>query len=273
MRDRSLHLDASILQLISLLVLGAIVNVAVAWGFAICGDYQFNGVSSPVASFEFYATIDEPFSSDARLRYGGMAAGRLRMTGRDRVGLSELLVRTGKPRLNTCAPEDLIPHWACAMLHFKEYDAQGSLKDTGDEWYYYYSVVEATGWPLLALRGGLRTPAPGRYFYDSTGVRVELSEVRCWIIPVHLPAQRARLDEYKWLPLCPLWPGFAVNTVFYATILWLMLAAPFALRRRLRARRGQCQQCGYPIGVSPVCTECGAALPASAATRLASRHE
>lgn len=85
------------------------------------------------------------------------------------------------------------------------------------------------------------------------------------------PNQRP-LSMPRYLPTRPRWPGFAINTDFYASIFWLICGAPFALRRRLRARRGQCQQCGYPIGVSPVCTECGAALPASAATRLASRH-
>ena len=31
-------------------------------------------------------------------------------------------------------------------------------------------------------------------------------------------------------------------------------------RRTRRRRRGQCEKCAYPIGVSPVCTECGAAV-------------
>ena len=30
--------------------------------------------------------------------------------------------------------------------------------------------------------------------------------------------------------------------------------------RRIRARRGQCPACAYPIGASNVCTECGAAV-------------
>lgn len=62
------------------------------------------------------------------------------------------------------------------------------------------------------------------------------------------------------LPLRPMWPGFLINTILYALILWLLFAAPFALRRRRRRRRGLCEQCAYPIGVSPVCTECGASV-------------
>lgn len=31
-------------------------------------------------------------------------------------------------------------------------------------------------------------------------------------------------------------------------------------QRDMRVRRGQCRECGYPIGTSQVCTECGAAV-------------
>jgi len=63
------------------------------------------------------------------------------------------------------------------------------------------------------------------------------------------------------LPLTPLWPGFAINTLFYAGVLWMLFVGPFALRRMIRRRRGRCAHCAYPIGQSPVCTECGAELP------------
>ena len=66
--------------------------------------------------------------------------------------------------------------------------------------------------------------------------------------------------------LVPIWPGFALNTLFYATLLWLLLPGPFALRRFLRVRRGLCPKCAYPMGESAVCTECGRALPRRAMT-------
>ncbi len=40
------------------------------------------------------------------------------------------------------------------------------------------------------------------------------------------------------LPLRLLWPGFAVNTLSYAALLWLLIPGPFALRRFLRLKRG-----------------------------------
>jgi hypothetical protein len=70
--------------------------------------------------------------------------------------------------------------------------------------------------------------------------------------------------EARLIPLRPLWPGFAINTLFYAGVLWMLFCGPFALRRMIRRRRGQCPACAYPIGwgagQSPVCTECGAAV-------------
>ena len=60
-----------------------------------------------------------------------------------------------------------------------------------------------------------------------------------------------------------LWPGFAINTIFYAAILWLPVAGLGALRRRRRIRHGLCPACAYPVGTNPHCTECG--------TKLASR--
>jgi hypothetical protein len=63
-------------------------------------------------------------------------------------------------------------------------------------------------------------------------------------------------DEHI-LPLRPIWPGFAINTLFYAGILLITFAAPFALRRWRRVKRGLCPACAYPTGASGFCSECG----------------
>ena len=61
----------------------------------------------------------------------------------------------------------------------------------------------------------------------------------------------------SWLPLLPVWPGFAINTLFYAVVLWLVINGPLALRRAIRRQRGLCPACAYPMGESRVCSECG----------------
>lgn len=60
------------------------------------------------------------------------------------------------------------------------------------------------------------------------------------------------------LPLRPIWPGFAVNAVFYAGVCWLLLAAPGDIRRWRRRRRGACAACGYDLAGLEACPECGA---------------
>ncbi len=61
------------------------------------------------------------------------------------------------------------------------------------------------------------------------------------------------------LPVGPLWSGFAINTLFYAVILWSLILGPFALRRLIRQRRGLCPACGYDLrhGEHEACPECG----------------
>ncbi len=61
------------------------------------------------------------------------------------------------------------------------------------------------------------------------------------------------------VPVRPFWPGFAVNTIFYAAILWLLIPGPFALRRFVRVKRGRCPACAYDLrhGEHDACPECG----------------
>ncbi|MEE9129210.1 MAG: hypothetical protein V3T84_04265 [Phycisphaerales bacterium] len=65
-----------------------------------------------------------------------------------------------------------------------------------------------------------------------------------------------------WRPLIlafrPLWPGFAINTIFYATILWMSFLGPFVARRFVRHKHGHCIKCGYDLrgAEHEVCPEC-----------------
>lgn len=81
-----------------------------------------------------------------------------------------------------------------------------------------------------------------------------------WIAGIHaadVQSQNGPFDLPVVLPVKPLWTGLAVNSAFYgcfvATAAWL---AGWAVRAN-RRRRGLCEVCKYPRGVSPVCTECG----------------
>ncbi|MCI0630648.1 MAG: hypothetical protein L0Y44_08360 [Phycisphaerales bacterium] len=80
--------------------------------------------------------------------------------------------------------------------------------------------------------------------------------------PYRTPKHHARV-----LPLRVIWPGFALNTLFYATLLWLLFTTPGTMRRRLRIRRNLCPDCAYPIGNNSICTECGKPVATTTASR------
>ena len=65
-------------------------------------------------------------------------------------------------------------------------------------------------------------------------------------------------QPFNFIPYRPIWPGFALNTLFYAAVFWIPFA-PFVLRRILRRRHAACLQCGYDLrgAEHEVCPECG----------------
>jgi hypothetical protein len=49
------------------------------------------------------------------------------------------------------------------------------------------------------------------------------------------------------MPVCPIWPGFLIDTLFYAAI-WGGVFFGFAsAKRAIRRRRGRCPMCGYDL--------------------------
>ena len=128
-------------------------------------------------------------------------------------------------------PDELAPSWAGLR----------TPPDTD----YESRWVHAFGWPVVSMWRD----------YDLSATRFELLHgLRITFLPSDRGLPRA-------VPLHPIWTGFAVDTLFYATILWLLIPGPFVLRRFVRLKRGRCVKCGYPMGQSVVCSECGKALP------------
>ncbi len=128
------------------------------------------------------------------------------------------------------------PHWSQAALPPTKEDVAASPR----------TREKAYGWPMLSQ------------FHRNTRWRGNLEASTEWCITVPWPSQ------YPWtrsraLPLLPIWPGFAVNTVFYAALLWPLICGPFALRRHLRRKRGLCVACGYDLrgDLTRGCPECG----------------
>lgn len=118
------------------------------------------------------------------------------------------------------------------------------------------SIDEASGFPYLAMasRGLVR--------FAGDPPRVLQSEVHGLELSPFGPYG----GDGQALPLRPLWPGFALNTLCYAllsVLLWLLLVqGSHRFRRLLRRRRGLCINCGYDLrgasGGGGLCPECGA---------------
>ena len=111
---------------------------------------------------------------------------------------------------------------------------------------------------VLRIRAGLPLPAVEGAYWQAAGTPTAGTPK---VIPdavVVLPANGLKIL------LRPVWPGFAINTIFYAAILWLLTLGPYTARRIIRRSRGRCIKCGYDLrgtsgGASGrVCSECGA---------------
>ena len=223
-----------VLTLMLLLFLGAVVNIAVAWGCAlsvdlILGERFIVGEGSITLEGGYSRWILERISKRGGIRFDSR---------RNHVDY---------PTVDSAIlPSDLLPEWGAfgdpvpgyesglVTVHRRIGDARGwPMLSMWSEPYIAYKSRDE-GWVVSRGNGGIKTPLP--------------------------PWHRGTFPLERYLPLRPIWFGFAINTMLYsatAASLWMLIRAPFLIRRAVRRKRNQCPNCGYPIGVSATCTECG----------------
>ena len=193
-------------KLVAFLLLGAIVNVAVAWGCALTFWY---------AGYRGTVRHTPEVARELSLRYQPAAADLpvALFEGYDEIYFGR--------RLSIAVADGEVPKKL-------------------------YTHVVSAGWPIYSMIGVFR-------------IADNESDIRSlWVLP-----WEPRVNVIA-IPLRPIWTGFAINTIFYAVIMWVLWSSPFAARRMIRRKRGRCLNCGYDLrGTSEgeVCPECGEESP------------
>ncbi|HWB19395.1 MAG TPA: hypothetical protein VG711_03775 [Phycisphaerales bacterium] len=198
--------------------LGAVVNVLVAWGCAVyCDPYNF--VGEPVIASED-SDFPDYFVMIHEVR-GATVVSIWGTAGSD-------WLRPPKAQ----SIESLLPSWA----------------DRRELFTFNSQVLNARGWPMLSMWSAMESPQIAKYSFKVHGG---------WEVPGMTGHQLGWMIVPRVIPRRVIWKGLVVNTFFYGVVLWVLFAVPFAIRRMIRRKRNLCPRCGYPVGVSEVCTECG----------------
>jgi hypothetical protein len=130
-------------------------------------------------------------------------------------------------------------------------------------------LVDARGWPLLALSSEVEPPpgntgtAPVNLTSSGTltlsGVSAPFGSGGGTIV-LTTPAAPGVRPRF---PTRPIWVGLLGDAVFFAVVwavIWIVLTVPRRFVREVsRLRRGACVQCGYDLGFDFIrgCPECG----------------
>ena len=218
------------------LLLGAMVNIAVAWGCSLLIN---------IYAFEIITIRTENSSTDSwELSLweapGSTLFGSIRAKGE--FDESMQIFRTQQPI------SSILPNWG-------DLYSQSSIfpEVPGDQIFIEGRTIEGRGWPLRTVWCDY-----GFISDDAQGISYLFPGSRRGMIETPLPVWE--LSGYpRVLPYLPIWCGIAINTIFYAAILWLLFPGKFALRRIIRRKRGLCVKCAYDLrGVEhEACPECG----------------
>ncbi len=205
------------------LLAGAVVNVGVAWGCAAWMEVGGGGYDDA-----YIAPVDRYWGVEWSERWG---FSRVMSWSSPAAGDSRLYA-SSRPRL---------PTWAGIQM------PDASINPSIETW----QISDAFGWPYLAMAA--------RFSAELSGDPPQI--VKSALDGILLTAFDPVTEDGRGLPLRPIWPGFAFDTIFYAAFFWLVICGPLALRRELRVRRGLCPACGYDLrhGEHEACPECGLA--------------
>lgn len=252
-------------RLAVLLVLGAVLNVAVAWAIVVIPQ----PLSNPYRDFNDLSGIELEGDSCSMSRLTTRGLRILSADYRDWLVLKGW--EPGGPGPGT--REELIENRPIHAL--EAVTAMGiGIRHRGVSEVHYrgcfmfsrHAAAEVcSGWPVYSMRGECINVAPA----VSRGVQWRAVHACLLKSPVTFRTYWSP----SMIPLTPIWKGLVVNSVLYAAFLWLLLAGPSAVRQRWRQRQGLCRRCGYDLhgAAHTKCPECGLPVVSRGGTgRLAS---
>ena len=235
------------------LLLGAIVNVAVAWGCAAWvipkKDVQSTWLETPVLG---------KHNGWIFRRYDNYGATQL-------IGIlmrhNELNIKNyeEKGKVNLYS---MLPAWSDMRIQMDELVEEKLHKasvpaDEKIEWHILPSILmqHAFGFPFRSLYWKWENGRRVENAVPKRGTFANCINIKARPFPPSTPV----LNEQRALPLGVIPFGFAINTILYASLLWLLIHGPFVFRRFIRHKRGLCLKCAYDLrgAEHEACPECG----------------
>jgi hypothetical protein len=234
-----------LLKLGVFLLLGVVVNVAVAWGLALPPTPRYRGPAK-----------DD--SDRCRNDDGIIISGTVyREVGSNWIGIINFV----DAKLSVQDRGDSLPAFiarqpAYARQHLTSLCS--SIQPLRPQESRAVAVV-ARGWPMCSLYSTEEIDSRVTQAHSRAGV-IDRGAI---VIPLLTRISGFAPSRAIGFPYIPLWPGFAINTIFYAAMLWLLWITPGKIRRFIRIRRHRCPACGYQIAPGTAaasggpCSECG----------------
>lgn len=233
-------------------VLGALVNLAVAWGIAMWTTVPSSmpgGVGTVHVKTPWRAPPPEGFPAHAMAydRWVGVGIERLDQDAGANTA-DAIAAKRAKIATNQATRPAVAVLLNMALDHLFVEDAERN---------YGVSITQA-GWPLLAFEG----------FRFRRHQTMPLTPPTVWVSWAIESSANPITGvtggiQRRLLPLRPMTLGFIVNSLLYGIALWLLVAGPLAfIRWRRRRRIGHCATCGYDLrgATHERCPECGAPI-------------
>jgi hypothetical protein len=260
MHDRSRILRSIALRIVECVPLGCIATVLVAWCFSLFVDVGrgWHELGHGTALHQGAPYPPNATGTDLRLGWGAEVLGTL---GREYASIwyqwapaNDRFLTPGQTRANAFVRTlngDAVPD---AIVHGPAIELA--------------RIVEASGWPFLALTDELSATSTSKLLPRRGGLPIAW-DFR-WFAKrpvVGRPAQFALLAPpgAREIPIQPIWFGFVADTIFYAVLsagLWMSF---LVARNRRRWKKGNCPRCAHPLAGAPRCPECGFVSGLSAA--------